>query len=71
MKNDKTMTLEECDGCKYLIRLIGLGLGVRCTHPDNQKYKLKEELLPHLPLIITRVPINCPLKETREKEGLK
>lgn len=30
------MLLKECNGCKYLARLIGIGQGVRCTNPENQ-----------------------------------
>lgn len=64
MSNNKSMTLEECCGCKYLVRLIALGLGARCRHPDNQKYKRKGEALPHLPIIISRIPSPCMHKKS-------
>lgn len=61
------MQMEECGRCKYKAGLIALGLGVRCTHPDNQKYKLKEDSQT-MPVIISRVPSNCLLKETGRKK---
>lgn len=72
MKHNKqnTMLMEECARCKYKAHLIGLGLGVRCTHPDNQQYKLKDDRH-NMPVIISRVPSNCSLKETKKKEGLR
>ena len=61
----KIMLMEECDKCKHLVRLIGLGLGARCTHSDNQKYKLKEDNQ-NMPVIISRIPSDCKLKEVRQ-----
>ena len=61
--------MEECGRCKYKARLIGLGLGVRCTHPDNQQYKLKDDNQT-MPIIITRVPSNCFLQDTGQKKKL-
>ncbi len=61
-----TMLMEECGRCKYLIRLIGLGQGVRCWHPSNQKYKFKEDNQT-MPVIISRIPGNCLFKETRQR----
>ncbi len=29
------MKLEICTKCKYVMRMIGIGLGVRCKHPDR------------------------------------
>ena len=65
----KTMTLEECQGCKYLIKIIALGLGVRCRHPENQKYKLEDEILPHMPVIISRIPSPCSYRDSSEKKS--
>jgi N-formylglutamate amidohydrolase len=61
--------MEECGRCKYKAHLIGLGLGVRCTHPDNQKYKLKDDNQT-MPIIITRVPSICLLQDTGQKKKL-
>lgn len=61
--------MEECGRCKFKAHLIGLGLGVRCTHPDNQKYK-REEDYQNMPLLISRVPNNCLLKETGQRKKL-
>lgn len=61
--------MEECGRCKYKAHLIGLGLGVRCTHPDNQQYKLKNDNQ-FLPLLISRVPSICPFRETNQKRRM-
>ena len=63
------MLMEECGRCKYKAHLIALGLGVRCTHPDNQKYKPEEDNQT-MPIIISRVPSNCPLQDTSQKRKL-
>ena len=63
----KIITLEECQGCKYLIKIIALGLGVRCRHPESQKYKLEDDILSHMPVIISRIPSGCKLKSIREE----
>lgn len=65
----KNMQMEECGRCKYKARLIALGLGVRCTHPDNQKYKLEEDSQT-MPIIISRVPSKCLLQDTGQKKKL-
>ncbi len=65
----KNMQMEECGRCKYKAHLIALGLGVRCTHPDNQKYK-QEEDHQTMPIIISRVPSNCLLQNTGQKKKL-
>ena len=65
----KNMLMEECGRCKYKAHLIGLGLGVRCTHPDNQKYK-REEDNQNMPILISRVPSNCLLQDTGQKKKL-
>lgn len=62
----KFMLMEECGRCKYLIRLIGLGKRVRCSHPDNQKYRLKDDNAT-FSVIITRVLQNSLFKETGQK----
>jgi len=67
--SNKTMMMKECGRCKYKVHLIGLGLGVRCTHPDNQKYK-REEDNQNMPILISRVPSNCLYKDTGKKKKL-
>ena len=49
------MLIKECEGCRYLIKLIGLGLGVRCNHPDRRE---NDKLIP----IISTID-NCKIKE--------
>jgi hypothetical protein len=31
------MTLTDCQDCKYFISFDSLGLGMICSHPDNQE----------------------------------
>ncbi len=62
----KIMLMEECAKCKHIRRLIGLGLGVRCMHPNNQQYKLDEDNQT-MPVIISRIPNNCLSEETRQR----
>ena len=52
------MLIEDCKGCRYLHWAIGIGLGVRCTHPEHRT----EAKLP-IPLISSVV--NCTLYKPR------
>ena len=54
------MLIKECDGCRYLVKQIALGIGVRCSHPDR---KVPDKLIP----IISTID-NCKLKEYSEKK---
>ena len=63
------MLMEECARCKYKVHLIALGLGVRCTHPGNQKYKTEKDSQ-NMPVVISRIPSNCLLKETRQSKKM-
>lgn len=40
------MLIAGCKGCSYLHWAIGIGLGVRCTHPEH-----RNEAHPPMPLI--------------------
>lgn len=43
------MLIAECKGCSYLHWAIGIGLGVRCTHPDHRtEAKLPIPLISHV-----------------------
>jgi hypothetical protein len=53
------MLIKECDGCRYLIRMIGVGLGVRCNHPTRRP---QEGLIP----VISTID-NCQIKETHHQ----
>lgn len=50
------MLIKECEGCKYLNKMIAIGLGVRCSHPDRRP---KEGLIP----VISTID-NCQKKES-------
>jgi hypothetical protein len=60
------MLLKDCQDCKYCRRMIGVGLGVRCSHPENQKFKRIDESHPQLPVIISRVSEECGYKTLRK-----
>ena len=70
-KNTKTkmMLSSECRKCKYVFWVVGIGQGVRCTHPDNQKYKPKEDKR-NIPVIISYIPSNCLHKDTGKNRKL-
>jgi len=40
------MLIADCKGCSYLHWAIGIGLGVRCTHPEH-----RIDARPPMPLI--------------------
>ena len=52
------MLIDDCKGCRYLHWAIGIGLGVRCTHPQHRT----EAKLP-IPLI--SAVENCTLYKPR------
>lgn len=56
------MLSDICRGCLYCQWMIGLGLGVRCSHSKNKRYK---NLQSHknLPVIISLIPDGCVYKE--------
>ena len=49
--------------------MVGIGLGVRCWHPKNQKYKTlisgKEDALG---VLINKVPKGCTYRELKESD---
>ena len=51
------MLTKDCKNCSYLIWMIGVGQGVRCGHPGNQKYKPNDSN--NLPVIISYIPSDC------------
>jgi len=55
------MNSDVCRKCKYVVWVVGLGLGVRCNYQENQKYKKKSDN--ELSVIISNVPIGCNFLE--------
>jgi hypothetical protein len=53
------MLIVECKGCSYLHWAIGIGLGVRCTHPEH-----RIDAKPPMPLI--SAVTECQLYKVRE-----
>jgi hypothetical protein len=53
------MLIAECKGCSYLHWAIGIGLGVRCTHPEH-----RIDAKPPMPLI--SAVTDCQLYKVRK-----
>ena len=53
------MLTDNCKSCVYCRWLVGVGLGVRCNHEENQKYKNVDDKHKELPVIISNIPENC------------
>ena len=32
------MLIKDCENCKYCVRMVSAGLGVRCQHPKNLQF---------------------------------
>jgi len=62
------MLSSDCNGCIYCQRMIGVGLGVRCTHDENQKYKKNDDKHRNLPVIISNIPKKCVYKAVSRKD---
>ena len=54
------MLTEHCRDCKNVIWMVGLGLGVRCSHPDNKEYSKT-----NLPPLISSV-FDCKIYRKKE-----
>ena len=61
----KTMLSKECKTCKHVFWVVGIGQGVRCRHPENQKYKSEDDNQ-NIPVIISRIPSGCTFKVLKE-----
>ena len=48
-----------CKDCKWVLWLVGLGLGVRCNHPKNKKGDKT--------ILISEIPIGCEYKTEKLK----
>lgn len=54
------MLSKDCKDCSYMQWMVGIGQGIRCSHPENQKYKPKEGPGSNqLPVILSFIPENC------------
>ena len=56
------MLKKDCQNCKYMISLIGIGLSIRCSKKENQEYKEKKY---NEPVLIASIPDNCSFKEEK------
>lgn len=59
------MLSSDCINCKHVVWLIALGQGVRCKHPENQKYK-KEGTTSKTPVVIPNIPNGCEYFEGKK-----
>ena len=65
----------DCYECRYNHWGIGIGLGVACVHPDNQKYNPKqrkqgeERTFHNSTTQVNRIPDGCTLREERNVDG--
>ena len=57
------MLSRDCGKCKYLLRMIGVGLGIRCSYDENQHYVNEDSSHKKLPVIISAVPEGCLSKQ--------
>lgn len=62
------MLSQDCINCKYCKWMVGIGLGVRCSNPENQKYKLPKDRHPSAYVIISNVPNGCTFFDKKEGE---
>ena len=53
--------LEYCKNCSYCVWLIGVGQGVMCHHPDNQKYLLENQ---SSPVLVGLTPDDCEFQNS-------
>ena len=65
----------DCYECRYNHWGIGIGLGVACVHPDNQKYNPKrrqegeERTFHNSTTQVNKIPDGCTLREERNADG--
>lgn len=53
------MLIADCKGCSYLHWAIGIGLGVRCTHPEHR-------IDAKLPIPLISAVADCKFYKARE-----
>lgn len=61
------MLIKDCRGCEFQKWMVGIGFGVRCKHPENQKYINMEESHNKMPVIISNIPNGCTFKKLKEE----
>ena len=66
------MKINDCYECRYNHWGLGIGVGVACVHPDNQKYNPKqrkqgeERTFHNSTTQVSRIPDGCELRKERE-----
>lgn len=60
------MLLKQCEKCQYCARLIALGLGVRCTNPENNPKDNDGKL----PILISAI-VECDFFVKNLNNGVK
>ena len=71
------MKIQDCYQCAYNHWGLGIGVGVACVHPDNQKYNPKqrkegdEKTYWNSTTQVSQIPDGCELRKERDLYGLK
>jgi hypothetical protein len=66
------MKTQDCYQCAYNHWGLGIGVGVACVHPDNQKYNPKhhkegdEKPYWNSTTQVSRIPMGCELRKKRD-----
>ena len=69
------MKIQDCYQCAYNHWGLGIGVGVACVHPDNQKYNPKrrkegeEKNYHNSTTQVSRIPMGCELRKERDWYG--
>lgn len=64
---------KDCHGCRHVHWGVGLGVGIACVHPNNQKYNPKrqkegeERTYWNSTTQVFNIPDGCQLREERIK----
>ena len=53
--------LDYCKNCSYCVWLVGVGQGVRCHHPENQKYLPDGQ---HSAVLVGLTPDDCEFQNS-------
>ena len=66
------MKIQDCYQCAYNHWGLGIGVGVACVHPDNQKYNPKrrkegeDKNYHNSTTQVSRIPDGCELRKERD-----
>ena len=70
------MKIKDCCQCRYNHWGLGIGVGVACVHPDNQKYNPKrrkegeEKNYWNSTTQVSRIPDGCELRKEKKMKSI-